>query len=146
MTGPSVRSRTAVVPMLAYENPAEAIAWLERAFEFREQVEERYTGGDGRIGHAQMEAGDGLIMLASPTPDYQGPARHRETCAAAATWSRVPWIIDGVQVEVDDVASHYERARSEGARLLTDIRDEPYGQLYNVEDVEGHRWMFIQPK
>jgi len=40
-----------------------------------------------------------------------------------------------------------DRARAEaaGARMLTPIRDEPYGRLYNAEDVEGHRWMFIQP-
>ena len=84
-------------------------------------------------------------MLASPTPDYESPARHRETCEAAARWSRVPWVIDGVQVEVDDVDAHHERAGSAGARLLTPIRDEPYGRLYNAEDLEGHRWMFIQP-
>ena len=131
--------------MLAYEDPASAIKWLERAFGFREDPDERYTEPDGRITHAQMEAGGGLIMLASPTPDYQSPARHRESCEATAAWSRVPWVIDGVQVEVDDVDAHYERARAEGARLLTPIRDQPYGHLYNAEDLEGHRWMFIQP-
>ena len=146
MTGSTVATRSSVVPMLAYENPAAAIEWLERAFGFREDRDERYTGQDGTIGHAQMEAGSGgLIMLASPTPDYESPARHRERCEAAARWSRVPWVIDGVQVEVDDVDAHYERAGSAGARLLTPIRDEPYGRLYNAEDLEGHRWMFIQP-
>lgn len=132
--------------MLAYEDAAAAIDWLERAFGFREDADERHTEADGTVSHAQMEAGRGLIFLAAPTPDYQGPARHRETCAAAAAWSAVPWVIDGVQVEVDDVDAHYGRARSAGARLLTPIRDQPYGRLYNVEDLEGHRWMFIQPR
>ena len=145
VTGSTIGTRSSVMPMLAYENPAAAIEWLERAFGFREDREERYTATDGTIGHAQMQAGKGLITLASPTPDYESPARHRETCEAAAKWSRVPWVIDGVQVEVDDVDAHYERAQAEGARLLTPIRDEPYGRLYNAEDVEGHRWMFIQP-
>jgi PhnB protein len=146
MNDTSVRSRFAVVPMLAYEDPAAAIAWLERAFAFREQVDERYTNPDGTISHAQLEAGNGMIMLASPTPDYESPAHHRESCAAAAAWSSVPWVIDGVQVEVHDIDAHRERAQSAGARMLTPLRDEPYGRLYNAEDLEGHRWMFIQPK
>lgn len=145
MTDSSVASGTSVVPMLAYEDAAAAIDWLERAFGFREQADMRYTDPDGTVTHAQLEAGRGLIMLATPTPDYQGPKRHRETCEAAAAWSSVPWVIDGVQVEVGDVDAHHARARGAGARILTPIRDEPYGRLYNAEDVEGHRWMFIQP-
>ncbi len=136
---------TAVVPMLAYEDPATAITWLERAFGFREQADERYTDENGTIGHAQLEAGEGLIMLASPTPDYQSPKHHREECEPAARWSRVPWVIDGVQVEIDDVDAHYARAGEAGARLLSGIQDEPFGRLYRAEDLEGHRWMFIQP-
>ena len=145
MTDSAIASRTSVVPMLSYEDPAAAIDWLERAFGFREQSEARYTDPNGTVTHAQMEAGGGLIMLAAPTPDYQSPARHREACEAAAAWSRVPWIIDGVQVEVDDVEAHHARAGAAGARLLTPLRDEGYGRLYNAEDLEGHRWMFIQP-
>jgi PhnB protein len=145
MADPSVATRRSVVPMLAYEDAGTAIEWLQRAFGFSEQVEMRFTDPDGTVTHAELEAGQGRIMLASPTPEYQNPKRHRETCGAAAAWSRVPWVIDGVQVEVDDVEAHLERARAAGARLLTHIRDEPYGRLYNAEDLEGHRWMFIQP-
>jgi len=132
--------------MLAYEDPAAAIDWLERAFGFHERSDERYTDADGTIGHAALEVGDGLVMLAAPTPDYESPAHHRESCEAAATWSRVPWVIDGVQVEVDDIDAHHGRAEAAGARMLTPLRDEPYGRLYNAEDPEGHRWMFIQPR
>ncbi len=84
-------------------------------------------------------------MLASPTPDYRSPKHHREECEAAARWSRVPWVIDGVQVEIDDVDAHYARAQEAGARLLSGIQDESFGRLYRAEDLEGHRWMFIQP-
>jgi uncharacterized glyoxalase superfamily protein PhnB len=145
MADPSVVVHTSVVPMLAYEDAAAAIERLERAFGFRERADMRYTDPDGTVGHAEMQAGTGLIMLASPTPDYRSPARHRETCEAAAAWSRVPWVIDGVQVEVEDVDAHRETAREAGARMLTPIRDEPYGRLYNAEDLEGHRWLFGQP-
>ncbi len=64
-----------VIPMIAYEDGAAALDWLAAAFGFRERT--RTTGQDGRISHAEMETGEGLIMLASPTPDYEGPRRHR---------------------------------------------------------------------
>lgn len=110
---------SAVVPMLAYEDPATAIEWLERAFGFREQPDQRYMDENGTISHAQLEAGEGLIMLASPTPDYQSPKHHSDKCEAAARWLSVPWVIDGVQVEIDDVEAHYARAQEAGARLLS---------------------------
>ncbi len=28
---------------------------------------------DGRLSHGEMEAGDGVIMLATPSPHYHGP-------------------------------------------------------------------------
>jgi uncharacterized glyoxalase superfamily protein PhnB len=131
--------------MIAYEDTAAAIDWLDRAFGFRERKAERFTNPDGRIGHAEMELGDGLIFLATPTPDYQSPKRHRETCAAARKWSAVPWVIDGLLIHVTDVDRHFSRAKAAGATLLSDVQDEPYGRLYRAEDLEGHRWMFLQP-
>ena len=137
--------RLAVVPMLAYEDPGAAIEWLTRVLGFREQADQRYTDPDGTISHAQMEAGDGVIMLAAPTPDYQSPKHHAATCDAAARWSSVPYVINGVQVQVDDVDALYERARAAGASLLSEVQDAPYGRLFRVADLEGQRWMFIQP-
>lgn len=61
-----------------------------------------------------MELGGGQIMLATPTPEYEGPRKHREHCERANRWSEVPWVIDGVLVLVDDVAAHYARAEHEG--------------------------------
>jgi PhnB protein len=56
----------------------------------------------------------------------------------------VPWVVDGVWAQVDDVDAHRERAREAGATLLSEIEDGPDGRLYRVEDPEGHRWMFTQ--
>jgi uncharacterized glyoxalase superfamily protein PhnB len=132
-----------VFPMVAYEDVAAAIDWLTSAFGFREIG--RISGEDGRIGHAELELNEGVIYLASPTSDYQGPRRHQESCEQARKWSAVPWIIDGVMVEVADVDSHYRQAKDAGARILSGLEDEPFGRIYRVEDVEGHRWMFVQP-
>jgi uncharacterized glyoxalase superfamily protein PhnB len=131
-----------VIPMLAYEDGPAALGWLVKAFGFRERM--RLTDEDGTLGHGELELGDGVVMLATPTPDYQGPRRHREACEAARKWSEVPWVIDGVLVHVDDVDAHFERAKEAGATILTEPEDTANGRLYRAEDLEGHRWMFSQ--
>ena len=134
----------AVIPMIAYEDGLAAIDWLSKAFGFRERAEERYVGEDGALGHAEMEAGGGLIMLATPTPDYESPKHHRETCEQARKWSEVPWVIDGVLVYVDDLEAHFERAKAAGATILSGIEEGPPGRRYRAEDLEGHRWFFFE--
>src|SRR4029453_6991457 len=61
-------SPPSVIPMLSYEDGVAALQWLTSAFGFRERT--RLTTPDGRLSHGEMQAGEGLIMLASPTPDY----------------------------------------------------------------------------
>jgi uncharacterized glyoxalase superfamily protein PhnB len=131
-----------VVPMLAYEDALGALAWLAKAFGFRERA--RVEEPDGTIGHAELELGDGVVVLASGPEGYQGPRRHREGCESARAWSRVPWVINGVCVHVDDVDEHFAHAKGAGAIILSEPEDQPYGRLYRAEDVEGHRWMFMQ--
>lgn len=131
-----------VIPMLSYEEGIAALEWLAKVFGFRER--RRLSTPDGRLSHAEMEVGDGLIMLASPTPDYQCPKRHREVCAQARKWSAVPWIIDGVLVFVDDLDAHLKRAKNAGATILSGIEEGPPGRRYRAEDLEGHRWFFIE--
>jgi|SRR6266542_1324848 len=131
-----------IFPMLAYEDAAAAIDWLVRVFGFREIA--RIAGEEGGIAHAEVELSGGVVYLASPTPDYQSPRRHREHCEAARIWSAVPWIIDGVMVEVADVDGHYRQAKDAGATILSGPEDQPYGRIYRAEDPEGHRWMFVQ--
>ena len=54
-----------------------------------------------------------------------------------------PWIIDGVLVYVEDVDEHYARAKAAGAVILSEPEDGPPARRYRVEDLEGHRWMFM---
>lgn len=134
-------STPSVVPMISYEDGVAALAWLCRAFGFLETA--RLTTPEGRLSHGEMKAGDGLIMLASPTPEYRGPKHHREVCEQARKWSTVPWIIDGVLVYVDDLDRHFKRAKAAGAMILSEIEEGPPGRRYRVEDLEGHRWFFF---
>jgi uncharacterized glyoxalase superfamily protein PhnB len=132
-----------VVPMLSYADGPAAMEWLARVFGF--EARERWLDDDGVLTHGEMSTGRGLIMLATPSADYESPVVHREHCAAAAAWSAVPWVVDGVLVVVDDVDAHCARAAAGGARMLSGVEDGPGGgRLYRAEDVEGHRWMFLQ--
>ena len=132
----------AVVPMISYEDGIAALEWLRSAFGFRETA--RLTTPDGKLSHGEMEAGNGLIMLASPTPEYRSPKRHREVCEQARKWSTVPWIIDGVLVYVNNLDRHFERAKTAGATILSVIEEGPPGRRYRAEDLEGHRWFFFE--
>ena len=135
-------STPAVVPMISYEDGIAAMEWLRKAFGFRETA--RLTTPDGKLSHGEMKAGNGLIMLASPTPEYRGPKRHRELCEQARKWSSVPWIIDGVLVHVNNLDRHFAQAKAAGATILSAIEDGPPGRRYRAEDLEGHRWFFFE--
>jgi uncharacterized glyoxalase superfamily protein PhnB len=133
-----------IFPMLAYEDGPAAMDWLIRAFGFSEV--ERWVGDDGLLAHGELELGGETVMLATPTPEYRCPKRHREECDQARRWSEVPYVIDGVLVDVDDVDAHCARAREAGATILSEPADQSGIGIrhYRVEDLEGHRWMFSQ--
>jgi uncharacterized glyoxalase superfamily protein PhnB len=132
-----------IVPMIAYEDTAAAIDWLVAAFGFKERGR-RYVMDDDTIGHAELEIGEGVVMLATPNRAYQSPKTHRESCTAAARWLDNPWVIDGVLVAVDDLDAHHARAIEAGANVIRPPEEGPDGRLYTAEDLEGHRWMFQQ--
>ncbi len=131
-----------VVPMLTYADGPAAMDWLAGAFGFTEQT--RWLDDAGRVTHGEMLAGDGLIMIASTNPAYQGPTVHRQQCRAADAWLSSPYVVDGALVYVDDIDAHYDRAVAAGAPTLSGIEDGGPGRLYRTEDLEGHRWMFMQ--
>jgi uncharacterized glyoxalase superfamily protein PhnB len=120
----SIPSAT-VIPVLTYPDVRAAVAWLEAAFGFAERVR---IGEDHR---AQLAFGDGAMVVADVSNDRR-PPRTGETTHS-------------VIVRVDDVDAHCERARSHGARILSEPEDFQYGERqYAVEDLAGHRWTFSQ--
>ena len=58
-----------VVPFLTYEDGIAALEWLAEVFGFTETA--RFTSSDGRLSHGEMSIGNGVIMLASPSADYE---------------------------------------------------------------------------
>lgn len=67
---------------------------LCKAFGFSEK--NRTLDEKGRLTHGELALGNGTIMLAFPTDDYQSPKHHRQVCEIAANWYRLPYIINGL--------------------------------------------------
>ena len=120
-----------VSPYLYYEDAGAAMDWLINAFGFEEDM--RMKNDDGRVGHGQLKAGDGIVMMGEPGPQYQNPNKRGGATA-------------GVYVYVDDVDAHYEHAKAAGATIHMEPTDQEYGdRRYDTEDLEGHNWFFAQP-
>ncbi len=117
-----------VMPYLLYEDSAAAVDFLTRAFGFRERM--RVPDESGRITHAEVELGDGVIMLGTPGDDYKNP-------------KRLGGVTQNDYVYVDDVDEHFARAKEAGASIVREPTDQGYGDRnYGVKDPEGHEWYF----
>jgi uncharacterized glyoxalase superfamily protein PhnB len=132
-----------IVPFIGYEDAAAAIDWLERAFGFRENGDQRHEE-NGRISHAELDLDGATIYLSSPD-GYASPRTLRAESQTARRAYDNPWVIDGHFVVVDDLDAHHERARAAGATILREPEEPGIGyRIYAAEDPEGHRWMFGQ--
>ena len=132
------------VPMVSYEDVGAAVDWLGEAFGLHESGQ-RFTDAEGRVTHAELSLDGATVFVGWPGPEYQSPGHHARECEQAARWLDGPMVVDGVYVEVDDVDAHCERARAAGAAIIRGPEDIPIGRLYSAADLEGHRWMFMQP-
>jgi PhnB protein len=132
-----------IIPMLAYENGITAVEWLVKAFDFQENESMRMMDGE-RLTHAELKLNDNIIMLATPSPDYESINKHRNHCEQMNKWLSVPYVVNGLLVYVEDVEEHYKRAKQNGAEILSEIEDGFPGKRYRCADLEGQRWMFMQ--
>ena len=122
-----------IIPLLVYEDIASAHDFLTNAFGFESGGLHRMP--DGTVVHGEVRAGDLVIWLHRVTPEHN-------LLAADA----LPAASGGLVVHVDDVDAHFQRARTQGARIDSEPTDQPYGQReYAARDPSGHRWWFAQP-
>ena len=129
--------------MLSYEDGIAALEWLKQAFGFEENIKIRMTDGN-RLTHAELKLGDDIIMLATPSLDYESINKHRKHCEQTDRWLQVPYVVNGLLVYVHDVDAHFKNAKQNGAEILSEIEDGFPGKRYRCADIEGHRWMFMQ--
>ncbi|AZM57515.1 glyoxalase [Streptomyces sp. WAC 01529] len=121
--------RPSVFPTLLYADARAAIRQLTEAFGFTEV--NVYEGEGGRIAHAELAQGNGMVMLGS-----KGTGGVFDQVMKDAGPS-------GVYIVVDDVDAHHQRAKEHGAEILMPPTDQDYGSRdYMARDAEGNVWSF----
>jgi PhnB protein len=117
-----------VTPYLIVDGADAAIRFYAETLGAKERM--RMDGPDGRVGHAELEIGDGLVMLADENPDMG---------------ARSPKSIGGtpvtISVYVEDVDAVFEAALAAGAAELRAVENQFYGDRSGqFEDPFGHHW------
>jgi len=117
-----------LTPYLAVDDAAEAIDYYKKAFGAKERV--RMDTPDGKIGHAELEIGDALLMLSDPFPQAstQPPKELGGTSAS-------------VFMYVEDVDAVVKKAVDAGASVTMEVADQFWGDRFGtVTDPFGHVW------
>jgi PhnB protein len=117
-----------VTPYLAVDDAAEAIEYYKKAFGAKERV--RMEAPGGRIGHAELEIGDSLVMLSDALPEFS---------------TRPPKELGGTSVSVfmyaEDVDAVVKQAVDAGATITMEVADQFWGDRFgSVQDPFGHLW------
>ena len=118
-----------VYPYLHYADAPAAIAFLQQAFGFEEQMR---MGAEDQVMHAELALEGTVVMLASTFPDTGQTAQQD-----------LPGYPSSVMFYVDDVDAHFDRAKAGGAAIVQEPEDQFWGdRVYTCNDCEGHRWTF----
>lgn len=130
-TGTASRTQAqthAVTPYLAVTDARQAIGFYVDVLGAR-RLGELVVMPDGRVGHAELEIGDSVIILAEEFPEYG----HVAPLPAGPAPS--------YYVEVADVDQAVERATRGGGRLVSAVSDSGHGRSGSIVDPFGHRWI-----
>lgn len=117
-----------ITPYLYVRGAARAIDFYKNAFSAIERV--RMPNPDGKIGHAELQIGNSMIMLADEQPHSH--ARSPETVGGSS---------NGLHLYVENVDSVVDKAVKGGAKLLRPVADQFYGdRMGSILDPFGQMW------
>jgi len=117
-----------LTPYLIVRDGAAAIAFYEKALGARLRLKLDAPGG--RIGHAELEIGDSVVMLADEHPEIG--ARGPQAFGGSPV---------GLQLYIEEVDAVVARAVAAGATLVHPVENKFYGdRMGTIEDPFGHRW------
>ena len=117
-----------VSPYLCVDDAAAAIAFYEKVFGATERM--RIPAGEGKLGHAEIVVGTGVIMLSDEYPEM-GVLGPKSIGGTAVT----------ISMYVEDVDATYARAVEAGAEPTRPVEDQFYGDRSGqFVDPFGHRW------
>ena len=113
---------------LAVDDAAKAIEFYKRAFGATERV--RMDAPGGKIGHAELEIGDSVLMLSDPFPQ----ARSKPPKELGGTTV-------GIMMYVEDVDEAVRQAVDAGATVTMEPDDMFWGDRFGaLMDPFGHAW------
>jgi PhnB protein len=115
-------------PYLVIDGAAEAIDYYKKAFGANERM--RMEAPGNRIGHAEIEIGDSLVMLSDvfPQSTTKAPTELGGTTA-------------GVFLYVEDVDAVVKKAVDAGATVTMEVADQFWGDRFgSITDPFGHSW------
>jgi uncharacterized glyoxalase superfamily protein PhnB len=120
-------------PYLSYRDLPAAADFLTTAFGFR-QVPVPPTGhGHEQHSHVELQIDEGSRLRMTQF----------DADAADGVRASAPSVL--LQISVDDIDTHFERATAAGATVVKPLQDRRYGDRgYVVDDPEGQRWYFIE--
>jgi PhnB protein len=117
-----------ITPYLIVADGAGAIAFYQRVFGATLRL--KLDGPGGKVGHAELEIGDGLVMLADEHPEMGA--------LAPPTVGGTPV---GLHVYLEDVDQVAAKAVAAGATLKRPVQNQFYGdRLGSIIDPFGHLW------
>ncbi|HEY0649859.1 VOC family protein [Phenylobacterium sp.] len=120
-------------PLLWYQDPKAAIAWLERAFGFETRL--IVESADGGVVHSELLLGDGYVMVVGPP---EGKSVSPMAFGGRSTQSVHVQLKDGID-------ACCEQARAIGAKIEREPATQPYGdRVFTCRDLEDHPWSFGQ--
>lgn len=126
---PGSESTPTVYPTLLYSDAKAAVRLLTEGLGFREVAV--YEGEDGKVAHAELAQGNGLVMLGS-----KGTGSEFDKAVGAGGPT-------GVYVVVADVDAHHRQAVAHGVEIVMPPTDQDYGARdYMARDHEGNIWSF----
>jgi uncharacterized glyoxalase superfamily protein PhnB len=126
-------SKATVIPALRYRDAPAAIEWLCNVFGFEKHL---VVPGqeEGTIMHSQLKLGKGMIMVGSVLDTEFGRLMKQPDEIGGAE-TQCSYLV------VDDADNVYRKAKTAGAEIVRDIRDEEHGgRSFTCRDLEGHIW------
>ena len=136
--------RPQILSAVFYREPLAAIDWLCKAFGF--EIAIRAVGKDGTLQHAELRVGEGAIMIGGEGARPGDP----DSAFRSSPLSLGGKNTQAMMVYVGDVDALWAQARTAGAKITSEPKDNDYGPAYwadrnvEIEDLEGHRWWFVQ--
>jgi PhnB protein len=113
---------------LSVEDAAKAIDWYKTAFGAKERV--RMDAPGGKIGHAELEIGDSVLMLSDPFPQSNNTPP-KELGGSTA----------GIFMYSEDVDAAVKQAVDQGATVVMEVADQFWGDRFGtIVDPFGHSW------